>query len=149
MSRADSFLPAIPNIAIAERSSATDATPKASINQTLFQAKGLVQEGIADARTLHQYLEVEEDYDRWIEGKLVSHKVICHQEYYRVDSGNSEAEKIVVSFAVAQEIAQHEKTRRGAQVKAYLDYHKLLRTSPQEAIRTNLAEVLMNATAAT
>ncbi len=61
---------AIPNIAIAEHSSTTAATPRASINQTLFQATGLVQEGMSDARVLHQYLEVEEDYDRCVQRQL-------------------------------------------------------------------------------
>ena len=72
------------------------------------------------------------------------------QDYDRVNFGNPKAKEIVVSFRMAQEIAQHEKTRRGAQVKIYLEHQKRWKASPNAPARTDLmAEELINATAAT
>lgn len=139
---------AIVAIAIAEHNNTKGPKPKASINHILFQARDLMSTGMSDARVLHQYLEVEEDYDRWIEGKIVSHKIVYLKEYLRVGSGKRGSEKIVLSYLAAQEIAQHEKTRRGAQVKVYLNYHRRLEISHEEALKTDLTEDLLNATAA-
>lgn len=141
---------AVPYIAIKEHQYAAGAPPKVSVNETLRQSIGLVSDvGRSYARRLHEYLEVEEEYDRWIEGKIKSFKMKYRRDYDRVNFRNSEAEEIVVSFRMAQEIAQHEKTRRGVQVKIYLEHQKRWKASPNAMARPDLmAEELINATAA-
>lgn len=142
---------AVPYIAIKEHQYAAGAPPKVSVNETLRQSIGLVSDvGRCYARRLHEYLEVEEEHDRWIAEKIKGLKIKYRRDYDRVNIRNSEAEEIVVSFRMAQEIAQHEKTRRGVQVQIYLEHHKRWKASPYAPFRTDLlTEKLLNATAAT
>lgn len=141
---------AIPYIAITEHQYAAGAPPKVTINDTLRSFMGLVFGGVtSDARVLHQYLEVDEDYDRWIAGKIKSFKMKDGKEYEKIEVGDPNGKEIVVTFRMAQEIAQHEKTRRGAQVQIYLEHQKRWKTSPNASARPDLmAEELINATAA-
>jgi phage anti-repressor protein len=121
---------AIPTIAIEEHYRATDATPKVCVNETLRRFIGVVIEGNrSDARRLHEYLEVEEEYDRWIAGKIKSFKMKYRHNDDRIRYGNA-AKEIVLSLRMAQEVAQHEKTRRGVQMKIYLEHQKRWKTTP-------------------
>lgn len=115
---------AIPEIAIEEFYLAGEGAPKDMVNTTLRQFVGLVGPAtLSPSRLLHQYLEVEEDFGPWLAGYIKKLKMERGRNYLKWHDP-TEGETIILTFRMAQEIAQLEKSRRGMQVKAYMDGHK-------------------------
>jgi phage anti-repressor protein len=120
---------AIPLIIIAENPRAPQGTVNAELRR--FHSV-VVAGGLSDARRLHEFLQVRQDYDGWITSKRKELRMKSGRDYHRLPIGdikpgywhnepNARAKDIAVTFRMAQEIAMREQTPRGERVRWHVE----------------------------
>lgn len=126
------FAEAIPLIIIAE----SPRAPQGTVNAQLRRFHSVVVAGgLSDARRLHEFLQVRQDYDGWITSKRKQLGMKSGRDYHRLPIGDIKpgywpnephamAKDIAVTFAMAQEIAIRETTPRGEHVRQYVESYQ-------------------------
>lgn len=119
-----SLASAIANIAIQEYHDGAATGNPASVNDTLRRFFGIVAAGnVSDPRSLHEFLEIPEDYDSWIASQIKELKMKRDRNYIRLPNGTQtpDGADMVLSFHMAQEIALRGKTPRCEQVRQCME----------------------------